>query len=47
MKPSQISDTAGTPAFSQMALARNTAGVQLPQQPIPDMTASMPIAFSR
>ena len=30
----------GTPARSATALARNTAGVQLPQQAIPEMTAS-------
>ena len=39
-KPSQTSDAVGTPARSATALARNTAGVQLPQQAIPEMTAS-------
>ena len=40
-KPSQHSDEVGTPACSAIALARNTAGVQLPQHAIPEMTASM------
>ena len=39
-KPSQTRDAVGTPARSATALARNTAGVQLPQQAIPEMTAS-------
>jgi len=45
MKPSQTREEEGTPAFSAAALARNTAGVQLPQQPMPEMTASTPIDF--
>ena len=45
-KPSQTSETEGTPAFSATALTRNTAGVQLPQQPIPETTASTPSALS-
>ena len=40
MNPSQTSDAVGTPARSATALARNTAGVQLPQQAMPEMTAS-------
>jgi hypothetical protein len=40
MKPSQHSDAVGTPACSATALARNTAGVQLPQQPMPETIAS-------
>src|SRR4051794_26124286 len=32
--------TVGTPAPSQTALARSTAGVQLPQAPTPEMTQS-------
>ena len=43
-KPSHTSDAVGTPARSATALARNTAGVQLPQQAIPEMTASTPSA---
>ncbi len=39
-KPSQTSEAVGTPARSATALARSTAGVQLPQQAIPEMTAS-------
>ena len=42
MKPSHVSDAVGKPAASHTALARNTAGVQLPQHAIPDMTASTP-----
>ena len=34
-------DADGTPAFSAATLTRNTAGVQLPQQPLPDTTPSM------
>lgn len=33
-------ETLGTPAFSAAALARNTAGVQEPQAPTDEMTAS-------
>ena len=40
MNPSQTRDAVGTPARSATALARNTAGVQLPQQAMPEMTAS-------
>ena len=36
----KTSDEVGTPARSVTALARSTAGVQLPQQAIPEMTAS-------
>ena len=36
-KPSQTSDEDGKPAASHAALARNTAGVQLPQHPIPEI----------
>ncbi len=43
--PSQTRDDEGTPAISAAALARNTAGVQLPQQPMPEMTASVPVDF--
>ena len=46
-KPSQISDADGKPAASQVVLARNTAGVQLPQQPMPEMTASTPSSLKR
>ena len=46
-KPSQTSDALGTPARSATALARNTAGVQLPQQAIPEMTASTSSCFRR
>ena len=47
MNPSQTSDEVGTPANSHAALARITAGVQLPQQPIPEMAASTPISLKR
>ena len=47
MKPSHVSETDGTPASSAAALARNTAGVQLPQHAIPEMTASTPCALMR
>jgi hypothetical protein len=47
MKPSLTSATDGTPARSEAALTRNTAGVQLPQQPIPEMTASTSISLRR
>ena len=47
MKPSHMSETEGTPAPSATALARNTAGVQLPQQAIPEMTASTPSSRMR
>ena len=43
--PSQTREEEGTPASSAAALARNTAGVQLPQQPMPEMTASVPVDF--
>src|SRR3982751_4154896 len=42
MKPSHVSEEVGNPAASHTALARNTAGVQLPQHAMPDMTASTP-----
>ena len=45
-KPSHVSDTDGTPSPSTSALARSTAGVQLPQQAIPEMTASTPCSRS-
>ena len=45
-KPSHTSDDVGTPARSATALARNTAGVQLPQQAMPEMTASTPSSLS-
>ena len=45
--PSQTIDEDGTPIFSLAALARNTAGVQLPQQPMLEMTASTPISLKR
>ena len=41
-KPSQVSEEVGKPAASHTALARNTAGVQLPQHAMPEMTASTP-----
>src|SRR6476646_1362914 len=41
-KPSHVSDDVGKPAASHAALARNTAGVQLPQHAMPDITASTP-----
>ena len=47
MKPSQTREAVGIPDFSTMALARITAGVQAPQPPTPDTTASMPRSFSR
>ena len=40
--PSHVSDEVGKPAASHTALARNTAGVQLPQHAMPDITASAP-----
>jgi hypothetical protein len=43
MNPSQTSEELGTPASSAAALARNTAGVQLPQQPMPETMASVPV----
>ena len=36
----------GTPAASHAALARNTAGVQLPQHAMPEITASTPSALN-
>ena len=33
-------DAVGMPNFSMRAAARNTAGVQLPQAPMPTMAAS-------
>ena len=33
-------DAVGMPSFSTSAAARNTAGVQLPQAPMPTITAS-------
>ena len=45
-KPSQTTDAVGMPNLSTSALARTTAGVQLPQQPIPDMTASHLFSFN-
>src|SRR4051812_34276938 len=42
MKPSHVSEEVGKPAASHTALARNTAGVQLPQHAIPETTASTP-----
>jgi hypothetical protein len=38
--PSHTSVEDGMPAASAATLARNTAGVQLPQQPIPEIIAS-------
>ena len=38
--------TVGMPALSTTALARNTAGVHLPQAPMPTMAASQPMAFN-
>ena len=46
-KPSQTSVEEGIPAASAAALARNTAGVQLPQQAIPEITASTPCSRIR
>ena len=46
-KPSHTSVDVGKPASSHTALARNTAGVQLPQQPMPEMAASTPISLKR
>ena len=45
-KPSHTNVAVGIPAFSTTALARNTAGVQAPQQPIPEITASIFKSFS-
>ena len=45
-KPSQTRELEGNPAFSATALTRSTAGVQEPQQPIPEMTASTSISRS-
>jgi len=44
--PSHVSDTDGTPSSSARALARSTAGVQLPQHAIPETTASTPCSRS-
>jgi hypothetical protein len=41
-KPSQVREVVGKPATSHAALARNTAGVQLPQHAMPEMTALTP-----
>ena len=38
--PVEIIDTDGIPLLSTTALARNTAGVQAPQAPIAEITAS-------
>ena len=46
-KPSLTSEDAGTPAASHTALARSTAGVQLPQQPMPEMARSTPSSRKR
>ena len=40
-------ETLGTPARSAIAAARSTAGVQLPQAPTAEMTASQPCLRSR
>jgi hypothetical protein len=39
--PSHTNETVGTPAASHATETRNTAGVQLPQQPFPDTTPSI------
>ena len=46
-KPSQTREEDGTPAASATALTRNTAGVQEPQQPIPEIMASALSSLSR
>jgi hypothetical protein len=45
--PSQTSDEVGKPARSHASLARNTAGVQLPQHAIDEMAASTPSSLKR
>ncbi len=45
--PSQTSDEVGNPPRSHASLARNTAGVQLPQQAIEEMAASTPSSLNR
>jgi len=42
VKPWQNIPTAGTPAFSAAAMHRETAGAQVPQQPMVTMSASTP-----
>jgi hypothetical protein len=42
MNAEPIIDTVGTPICSATALARNTAGAQLPQAPMPEIMASQP-----
>ncbi len=39
-KPEPMMDAVGMPSLSTIAAARNTAGVQLPQAPMPTMAAS-------
>ena len=46
MKPVPTSEDEGNPASSHTALARNTAGVQLPQAPMPEITASTPSSLN-
>src|SRR3546814_6828203 len=46
-KPSQTSDDVGKPASSHARLARNTAGVQLPQQAMQLIAASTPSSLKR
>ena len=46
IKPSPTSVDDGKPPASPDALARNTAGVQEPQHPMPEMTASTPISLN-
>jgi hypothetical protein len=42
MKPVRTIEELGNPALSLAMLARTTAGVQLPQPPTPEITASQP-----
>ncbi len=45
-KPDPMMEAVGRPIFSTIAAARNTAGVQLPQAPMPTITASALCALS-
>ena len=47
MNPTATSEEEAIPTVSHTALARNTAGVQLPHAATAVMTASTPAAFNR
>lgn len=41
-KPVVVTTTVGSPAFSASTAGRAAAGAQVPQAPLPEMTASQP-----